>query len=1148
MSTTDIGGIKARIELDTARFKAGVNETKRKLHEVDGDAKKTTMSFEKMAAALSALGASAALVGLVRTVKALADEANALQSSLTGVSEVAKALGHDVKAVTDAAEQLAARGFMTLQQSADALKTTLATGYGLEESITLINALGDAAAYNRESHLSWGEAVVNAVRGIKAQNSNLTDSAGITTNLSIMYEKYAATIGTSAAKLTDAQKAQAAYNGMVAEAAMFAGNAETAMAGYTGTQAEFNKTIETARAELGEAYLPMVQKITEEMTPLIKQFSGWASENKEVVATVTATTAGLLGLATAIGVITVAVRGLNAALGPIGWAITILGAVVTGVTAYTAAANSASKSAKDFADNQSALNKTLEKTNGILNAQTYNQTREQIDALNQVVQRHIELMREYNELEAAANSGRGSIENTHRMFDLADAVKAVNRELSDMGYENVEAADFALRGMKKSVDNSLGALVELTRQQMQSNIAAADAVNTLEELSAEYDDLNKLEKLSEEQKSRLAGIVKELKREYPDLITQLDEENRWHIANKDALDGYIQGERDRVKAAIESARGVIQAAKVEAEERVRLANKANEEIEKIEAKNPQTASFVSDGLAGFIQAGAKAAVDNTKKKLTDEVNQARFEINNANKLLDDLAVGIDAFRTNTSGGTAADNDRGGGSTAIKQTAEQIAQQAYQAALKQLEIRRLLGKLTEEEEEKRMAELAEKYKKFDDIWIDAESRRQRIAEQIAADRERAASQSARDRFDHSADWIEQETRRMTLAGETEEAIAHMKLEAWSRVRGRYEKDSEYYKRADTELYNLRVALMRKTEQAAADAQKQAKDSASNAIKAIDAQKKAELDALNERRKAIKAFYDDQAKLIDDGERQRERVELEAEAVKYSGATSDKGRRHYAEILEKLRLMDVDDQRRALEEERDAKLEALDEQQADIESWYNDMKTLLEDYNGDFIAIYQRTEDARFKAFTSTNAKIMSELQRFQAEYEAAMSTVGSGSTASVVAQMSANAKAWHTADKAGKERLSAENQRLGASIGASKDASTGKWFDNDGTPLFHTGRDGVTGGTFSAGDMLMPDEITAILRDNEYVFTPGQLRSLLDGVGGRGGGNTYIEKVVGVEMHDTTLEDEIDMRAIGRTGVDMAEAMRRSGYQGTGGKP
>src|SRR5690606_34496109 len=193
------------------------------MREVSVETDKTERSVAGLTSVLTALGAGAAAAGIAKTVMTLTDEANQLGNALTGVKQVAGALGHDVAQVTQITEQLASRGILSLTEAATAVKTALATGYDIEQTINLANTLTDAAAYNREAHLDWGEAVVTAIQGIKAGNSTLTDAAGITTNLSVMYDRYAKSIGTSAANLTDAGKAQAAYNGMLEEAAMFAG-------------------------------------------------------------------------------------------------------------------------------------------------------------------------------------------------------------------------------------------------------------------------------------------------------------------------------------------------------------------------------------------------------------------------------------------------------------------------------------------------------------------------------------------------------------------------------------------------------------------------------------------------------------------------------------------------------------------------------------------------------------------------------------------------------------------------------------------------------------------------------------------------------------------------------------------------------------
>src|SRR5690606_22325247 len=211
-----------------------------------------------------------------------------------------------------------------------------------------------------------------------------------------------------------------------------------------------------------------------------------------------------------------------------------------------------------------------------------------------------------------------------------------------MGYTSVELAQSSLDSMNNKLEESLGALVDLTRQQQQANVQAVDAVNRLRDLSGQYDELNSLERLSEEQKLRLANIVRELKGEYPDLLTQLDEENRWHIANKDALDLYITGEENRVNAAIEASKRIIEAAKIEAQERARLLNLSIEKVKQTEVTYKPVieteSQWLFDNMLGNMQ-------DKVVRNLQDELNQVNFEINESTKLLEDLKVGADAFRT-----------------------------------------------------------------------------------------------------------------------------------------------------------------------------------------------------------------------------------------------------------------------------------------------------------------------------------------------------------------------------------------------------------------------------------------------------------------------------------------------------------------------
>jgi len=1158
---------------------------------------KAESSFGGLKSALTALGAGAAAAGIAKTVTTLVDEANKLGNALSGVKQVAAALGQDVGKVTAATEELANRGILSLTEAATAIKTGLATGYDLDQTIALINTLTDAAAYNREAHYEWGEAVVVAMQGIKSGNSTLTDAAGITTNLSVMHDKFAKSLGTTADKLTDAGKAQAAYNGMMQEAGIFAGNADAALEGYTGTNNSFKKSIEEARVELGEAFLPIVQGITEEITPLIQRFTDWASVNKDVVAGATAAGFAITGLTavltTAITVVTAlkfAVDALKISLGPAGWFLLGVSAIATGLSAYSVAADAATESTWQFAKSQEELNEKLNESPLNRTVDDLKKLQADYDELNRLLERQAEIIEEMN---ALPNFNGGMTEEAKAAIPvqraLSEELSEVKDALEALGITTEEEGTEKLARMREEIEASTPALRELRNETLSQIAAQEDAVSETEKLADRYRELTSQTELTKEQSDELTSIVRKLTENYPELHAEMDEQGRLLIVNEslirdliaaesESVDILIAGERAKTDALLATAEAALTSAENQLTALEAVANAYSQEITvpEIKSTNPhfndilQTGHILNSPTFGEV-AAARYQIPGAK----EEVANRRGEVN---KLRNDLAVFDTDWRAlagSTSSETKSYTEPGKEKksktkTTKEKTAEEIAEESYRESLKYIQYKRDLNQMSEEQEIAALERLLERHGQYEDIRMDAEVRIYKIREQMDADAKKkaeqaekeakkkadedakaakkkaeeeakAAEKAERDRFQASVEWIEKKTREMTEAGATEAEIAQMQLDAWTRVRNRYSKDSDYYKRADKEMYGARMDLRKQDEKLAKEIADQQKDHVKDSLKAIEDLKNAELKALDERRKAVEKHYESLLRSIDESERGRERAEIEAEAEKYRYATSEKGKKQYADLLERLRKMDVEDQKQALEDERDTKLDSLDEQKADIESWYDDIKAAADNFNGDMIAMYQLTEDARLKAFVTTNQQIIAEMVKFQTEMAALQDSAAAVGNSAVIAQMSANSKAWKTADTSTRELLAAENQRLGQSINATYNSGSGKWFGADGLPLFHTGRDGETGQTFSVGDRLMPDEIAAILRDTEYVFNPGQLRSLLDARGGGNVVNIEIEKVVGLEIGEATVEDTIDITAYGRTGNELAADLVRQQF-------
>ncbi len=184
-----------------------------------------------------------------------------LESALKGLGSVAINTGAGMKAAQQAALALASKGLIDVADAAAGLKNLLTAGFGLPEAIQLMDTLTNSAAFNRQGTLKLGEAVVGATQGIKNQNSIMVDNAGITKNLSIMYKEYAARIGTTMGRLTEVQKRQAIFSGILKEGAIFAGDAEKVLATLAGRLSVLSTKIFMASASLGNVLKPGLEAI-----------------------------------------------------------------------------------------------------------------------------------------------------------------------------------------------------------------------------------------------------------------------------------------------------------------------------------------------------------------------------------------------------------------------------------------------------------------------------------------------------------------------------------------------------------------------------------------------------------------------------------------------------------------------------------------------------------------------------------------------------------------------------------------------------------------------------------------------------------------------------------------------------------------------
>lgn len=1151
-----------------------IAEIEEQLNDTADAADEATQSLQGIESILIAIGSIVSIQKIADIIKATVGETNKLQNSLKGLNSIAMSFHQNIDDTNDAVQGLAKDGLAPVSTYAAGLKSLLSTGLGLDQANELLETFKDRAAFGKSETISFSQAVENLAQSFKTESSEIGDLSGMTENYSLILEKGAQAIGKKVSALTQAERTQAKYLGILQLSRPYLGDAEKLTESFSGRQAALNAKWVEAQQIIGEAYIPVLDQAMETITPILVGFEKWAAQNKDVVAGITAFTlaigalvAGIVVMIPVVGKSTVAVNyfrkaildastaaaaattrmaafgaALNVLAGPIGWIITGIGILAAGVWAYKSAADATTESIWKFAQSQEELNRKLSESPLTSTVQDVKNLQADLEKINEVLEQRKELQDELNalspddSLERIAKKISSYVKFDSEQVKIDELKKKINEldeQLSTLGVNTPDDAPKVLAELNEQLKDSIPALQELEREGLRNIATQVQHIDKVSDLKKQYEQLDKLEKLTTAQKSQLNEVVKQLTQEYPGLLSELDEEGRWHIKNKDLLDTLIAAEKESVAVSAQGAKDRIENRKKETEAKLKLAKLQIEALMKAEGVNledTKIGSKLPGNLAKGLDFVGDLILQGTAAQLQQNVNKYQQTINDLDKDLASITTGRwDDFIFKIDDEPVDEKTK---KTKTK-TLEEIQQEEYQAALKYIQYKRDLNQMSEKQELAALEKLEARYKKNAEIRMDVEVRIYKLRDQM-----NKAS------FDASSEWIEQEERRMTLAGKTEDEITKMKLEAWTRVRNRYMKDSELYKQADTQVYQAKVALMKSAakaeEEAAKEQEQRNKETTKKALDAIEKAKKAELAALDERKKAIEDFYRDQERIIDDKERLKERNDLVAEMEKYRYATSEKGQKHFLELQEKLRQMDVEDQKRSLQDEREQKLEALEKEKKDIESWYDELKDATDDLTKDLTKLYKLADDERLKSFKETNALIIEEMNKLQTAM-AAGTAVNAGNAA-VISQMMANSAAWSSASPTDRKRLEDDNYRLGTSQGWIRKVD-GRWYLPDGkTPAYHTG--GFVGeSNFRNESYLMPDEIQAIFKRGELALTPQQIGSI---VGARGGQSISVGKIVGVELNDVVLEDEIDLRSYEKSGGNEAVEILRQQLRGGGG--
>jgi len=513
------------------------------------------------------------------TIRSCIDESMEMQRALVGLSSVSEAFGFSQEKAREAVISLTRDGLLTFQEAGEGLKNLIATGFNLDQAIGLMEAFKDAAAFNRQGTLEFGEAIVGATIGLKNHNAIMFDNVGIATRLGTIIRRMGYDMKDFDRIMADATLRQKLYNQILQEAAVFQGDAARMSDTLEGAMKRLDASVKILKSRIGLALAPALQELIEGFA----NFLSYASPSEEAlqnlaIFAVKATTK-FLKFANAVGLAVVSLVDLYKMLGkqPLiskilgvglggvgGFAIGgPLGAVLGGISGYGLAGLMATPEEEQ----ERTWNKLV---------QNYENYKREIERLERESQQKIDSIRAegINYLLKVSKKGVDIVRNfvTKEMERAAEKIKDILKSIKE---EN-EEYQYSIDRARKHFEESMRDLVVAHREKTES------IKRDIEEETESYDEAfeerkRRYEEWLEDENKRHQKKVDDIKKQIAEETKEYDKQTKKIREN---LLRQLAQAHDADETLIALAKRRLQEEKEEHEERLRdLQEKLQEEID-----------------------------------------------------------------------------------------------------------------------------------------------------------------------------------------------------------------------------------------------------------------------------------------------------------------------------------------------------------------------------------------------------------------------------------------------------------------------------------------------------------------------------------------------------------------------------------------
>lgn len=453
---TQIGSLTIDLKIKLEALEKGLETAKQKIQELEQSNNQIQNSNKGLDASYLAMSATA-VASLLKIKSAISDcveEYTSYTQAMSSLQDVSDYTGESMQDLSGIMNKFSK--YMNKSDLAATIKNFTLMGYSAQDTEKMITSLTNSAIKNRNANLSVSEAVKNASDGYKQGLSTLSDSAGVTENLSVMQEKYAKSIGKTASQLTEAEINQAYLNRTMQASEPFAGAMEEYLDSLAGKQGQYSQAMRETQVAYMEALEPTLKKITEIKTGLLNVLGNMIQQNQAATTGITVFLTVVLGLSVAmvagikivqaykkaIDSLNVSTKALKTTMG----GLLVVSSIIAAISAHTTAI-------QEQEEAQAKLNEVTERYNSIKDG-TYEFSQENIAKVQEEktkIEEQITLMEKKLELE-------------QKIKDLEDDPQSAMPKLSTEQINAMFPGSGGIPGLVKEMNGEKQAIRETTSE------------------------------------------------------------------------------------------------------------------------------------------------------------------------------------------------------------------------------------------------------------------------------------------------------------------------------------------------------------------------------------------------------------------------------------------------------------------------------------------------------------------------------------------------------------------------------------------------------------------------------------------------------------------------------------------------------------